>query len=70
LAPHAPHNIIIEVRKPDNAGNQKKEKCDLGLHRAVLFSASQRVARHHGAKSIPKLKNRQRTGVSMKIAGI
>jgi hypothetical protein len=39
VAPHTPHNIIIEVRKPDNAGNQKKEKCDLGLHRAVLFSA-------------------------------
>jgi len=68
LAPHAPHNIIIEVRKPDNAGNQKKEKCDLGLHRAVLFSASPHANR--GAKSIPKLKNRQRAGVSMKIAGI
>jgi len=69
LAPHAPHNIIIEVRKPDNAGNQKKEKRDLGLHRAVLFSASPHNA-NRAAKSIPKLKNRQRTGVSMKIAAI
>jgi hypothetical protein len=43
LPPHAAHEIIVQVRKPNNAGNQKKEKCDLGLHRAVLFNASQGV---------------------------
>ena len=25
LAPHTAHNIIVQVRKPNNAGNQKKE---------------------------------------------
>jgi hypothetical protein len=46
LAPHAAYNLIVQVRKPNNAANQKKEKCDLGLHRVVLFNASKRVARH------------------------